>query len=53
MVKFRQKIKPKFWRFQGLFYLEGQGPGSAVFELVRGLYVINTWLRFEDKIENT
>ena len=27
MVKFKKKLKPKFWRFQGQFDLEGHGQG--------------------------
>ena len=38
-------------RFQGQFDLEDQGQGP-VFELVQDLYVINTWFKFEDKIQN-
>ena len=38
--------------FQGQFNLEDKKSGSPVFELVRDLYVINTWFKFEDKIRN-
>ena len=41
MVKFK-KIKTKI--------LEVSRPRSPVFKLVRDLYVINTWFKFEDKI---
>ena len=51
MVKFLKKLKQKFGRFQGQFYLEDQGQEFK--ELVKDLYVNNTWLKFEDKIQNT
>ena len=38
--------------FQCQFDLEDQGSRSPVFKLVRDLYVINTWFKFEGKIQN-
>ena len=31
MVKFKNKLKPKFWRFQGQFDLEDKGQGHQFF----------------------
>ena len=37
---------------QSQFDLEAQGHGHQVFELFRDLRVINTWFKFEGKIQN-
>ena len=48
-----KKLKPKLWMFQGQFDLEDQCQGHRFSNLSETFYVINTWFKFEDKIQNT
>ena len=46
MVKFKKKLKPKFWRSQGQFDPEGQGHQFQTL-----LRPSCTWFTFEGKIQ--
>ena len=52
MVKFKKKLKAKFWRFKANLTLKMKVKVTS-FELVRDHYVTNTWFKFENKIQNT